>query len=68
MTEKLDTLKNWIIECLKPIDPARVILFGSYAWGDPDKDKDSDSDLYVVTKDDFMLKNFSDKMRIKLIL
>ncbi|MDA3895913.1 MAG: nucleotidyltransferase domain-containing protein [Desulfobacteraceae bacterium] len=66
MPKKSDTLKNRIIECLKPIDPARVILFGSYAWGDPDKD--SDIDLYVVTKDDFMPKNFSDKMRIKLAI
>lgn len=24
-----------IIEALKPVDPHRVILFGSYAWGVP---------------------------------
>jgi len=63
MIKNTDTLKNRIIECLKPIDPTRVILFGSYAWGEPDKD--SDIDLYVVTKDDFMPQNFSDKMQIK---
>ncbi len=63
MMKNVEILKNRIIECLKPIDPARVILFGSYAWGKPSKD--SDIDLYVVTKDDFMPKNFSDKMRIK---
>lgn len=58
-----DDLKKRIIECLKPIDPARVILFGSYVWGNPDND--SDIDLYVVTRDDFLPENFSDKMRIK---
>ena len=66
MRKNTDTLKNRIIECLKPIDPAMVILFGSYVWGEPDKE--SDIDLYVVTKDDFIPKNFSDKMRIKLAI
>ena len=42
---KLDEkVKNQIIEALKPLDPERVILFGSYAWGNPDKD--SEIDLY----------------------
>jgi uncharacterized protein len=57
-------LKNKIIECLKPIDPEKVILFGSRAWGS--QKQDSDIDLYVVTKDHDMLKSFADKMRIKL--
>lgn len=30
-------------------DPDQVILFGSYAWGEPKKD--SDIDLYVVIPD-----------------
>ncbi len=60
----IDALKKRIIECLKPIDPAKVVLFGSYAWGHADKD--SDIDLYIVTKDDFIPKSFSDKMRLKL--
>ena len=63
MLKPIDKIKNRIIECLKPIEPARVILFGSYAWGNPDKD--SDIDLYVVTKDEFMPQNFSEKMRLK---
>jgi len=63
---RADKLKNRILECLKPIDPATVILFGSHAWGIPGKD--SDIDLYVVTKDDFTPRNFSDKMRIKSIV
>ncbi len=53
-----DEIKNQIIEALKPLDPERVILFGSYAYGNPNKD--SDIDLYIVTKDDFMPKNYSE--------
>ena len=44
-----EIVKNEIIEFLRPIDPERVILFGSYAYGTPDAD--SDIDLYIVTKE-----------------
>ncbi len=45
-------LRDRISEALKPLQPEAVILFGSYAWGQPTED--SDIDLYVVTQDDFM--------------
>ena len=35
-----------IVAALAPI---RVVLFGSYAWGEPDSD--SDLDLYVIVPD-----------------
>ncbi len=60
----LDSQKKEIVECLKPINPKRIIMFGSHAWGKPDKD--SDIDIYVVTNDDYSPKNFSEKMDIKL--
>ena len=59
-----EELKNRIIKALKPIDPYRVILFGSYAWGEPSRD--SDIDLYIITKDDYFPKNFHEKMDLKL--
>ncbi len=37
----------------------RVILFGSYAYGSPNKD--SDIDLYIVTKDDYIPQNWREK-------
>ena len=43
------SLKKEILECLLPLNPEKVILFGSYAWGEPSAD--SDVDLYVVTRD-----------------
>ncbi len=60
----LDSQKKEIVERLKPLNPKRIIVFGSHAWGKPGKD--SDIDIYVVTNDDFSPKNFSEKMEIKL--
>jgi uncharacterized protein len=57
-------IKNKIIEALKPLDPEKVILFGSYAYGNPHQD--SDIDLYIITKDDFVPQSFKEKMNIKL--
>lgn len=62
--DTLEARKNTILECLKPLRPKKIILFGSHAWGKPDKD--SDIDLYVVTDDNFIPSNFSEKMDIKL--
>ncbi len=59
-----DNIRTEIIEALKNMDPEKVILFGSYAWGNPDSD--SDIDLYVVTKDDFMPNNWREKNEIYL--
>jgi len=47
-----EALSNSIRQALKPLRLEKVILFGSYAWGQPTQD--SDVDLYVVTQDDFM--------------
>ena len=49
-----------IIEKLKPLNPHKVILFGSYAYGTITKH--SDIDLLVVTNDDVMPKNFQESM------
>ncbi|HQH24635.1 MAG TPA: nucleotidyltransferase domain-containing protein [Bacteroidales bacterium] len=53
-----------IIEKLKPEDPEKIILFGSYAWGEPSAD--SDLDILVVTGDDIIPSSFKDKSRIYL--
>lgn len=59
-----DTIKNEIIIKLAPLNPEKIILFGSYAWGEPTKD--SDIDLYVVTKDDFIPETWREKNNIHL--
>ena len=59
-----EKIKNQIINALDPVEPYKVILFGSHARGDADEE--SDIDLYVVTNDNFMPKNWSEKMDVKL--
>lgn len=50
MANKLLTQKKFqqISEALKPYQPEKVILFGSWAWGKPKKD--SDFDLLIIKK------------------
>jgi len=58
-----EVLKNEIIESLRPLEPKRVMLFGSYAYGNPNPD--SDIDLYVVTKDNFIPETYEENFKIK---
>jgi predicted nucleotidyltransferase len=51
MLKLSDELEAQIRDALAPLHPEKVILFGSYAWGQATQD--SDIDLYVVTQDDF---------------
>ncbi|WP_295021153.1 nucleotidyltransferase domain-containing protein [Sulfurimonas sp.] len=60
----IEALKIEIVERLKPLNPQKIILFGSYAYGTPTED--SDIDLYVVTNDEFMPNNFKEKSQVYL--
>ena len=60
----IETLKKEIIKRLKPLNPQKIILFGSYAYGKPNEN--SDIDLYIVTNDDFIPQSWREKMQIKL--
>jgi len=60
----IEELKKEIKKRLEPLNLEKVILFGSYAYGNPSKD--SDIDLYVVTKDEFLPKSWRDKSKIYL--
>jgi predicted nucleotidyltransferase len=55
-------LERQIRDALAPLRPEAVILFGSYAWGQPTED--SDIDLYVVTGDDFLPATWREKREI----
>jgi len=59
-----EELKEQIIDRIKRTRPEKIILFGSHAYGVPGKD--SDIDLLVVTSDDFIPQNFSEKNAIYL--
>jgi len=41
----IEELKLEIVERLKPLNPDKIILFGSYAYGTPNED--SDIDLFI---------------------
>jgi len=59
----IEKIKVDIIEKLKPLNPYRIILFGSYAYGTPTED--SDIDLYVVTNDEFMPQTWRQKSEVE---
>ena len=56
---ELDTLKELIINAI-PVE--QIYLFGSCAYGMPDKD--SDLDLYVVLKDDVETRELDAEVKI----
>lgn len=53
-----------IIEKLKTTNPEKIILFGSYVYGEPSEN--SDLDILVVTDDDVIPSSFSEKSLIYL--
>lgn len=71
MTAKKDLSTNnrilsLIVDQLKPLHPYKIILFGSYAYGEPDAD--SDIDLLVVLNTDTTPANFKENMQNKLLV
>jgi predicted nucleotidyltransferase len=59
----IETIKDEIVDKLKPLNPDKVILFGSYAYGTPNED--SDIDLFLV-KDDTKEKHYEAKAMMQL--
>lgn len=60
--ENIEKLKQEIAERLKPLNPEKIVLFGSYARGE--QNKESDIDLYVVTNDNFMPESYATKREL----
>ena len=54
----IQQLKEKLIE----LDPYRIILFGSHAYGTPHKD--SDIDILFVTKDEYIPQNFKERQNL----
>ncbi len=44
----IEQVKLDIVKALKPLNPEKIILFGSYAYGNPTED--SDLDICVIEK------------------
>ncbi len=50
----INKVKDEIVSLLLPLNPDKIILFGSYAYGKPDNE--SDIDLFLL-KDDLQVEN-----------
>jgi predicted nucleotidyltransferase len=59
-----EKLKNEIVKRLQPLQPEKIVLFGSLARDEAKEG--SDIDLYIVTKDEYMPHTWREKMDIKL--
>ena len=60
----VEIIKKEIVEKLRPLNPEKIILFGSYVYGTPNKD--SDLDICIVEKD---YKNkYEEKLEIRNLL
>jgi uncharacterized protein len=46
MINNFQHLQNQIVERLLPLDPDKIVLFGSYAYGTPNDE--SDIDLFLI--------------------
>lgn len=60
----IEKLKHEIVERLKPLDPDKIILFGSYAYGTPTED--SDIDLCIIKPS--ITSKLSEKTKIRKLL
>ena len=65
-TKLSDELRDQISEALRPLHPEKVILFGSYAWGQPTED--SDIDLIVVLDSKAVPRTYHDRMMNRLVV
>ena len=60
----IEELKPLIVERLKPLNPEKIILFGSFAYGEPTED--SDIDICVVERD--YANKWEEKRKIRELL
>jgi predicted nucleotidyltransferase len=65
-TKLSDDLRSQISESLEPLHPEKVILFGSYAWGQPTED--SDIDLIVVLDSEATPRTYHERMMNRLVV
>lgn len=64
MIEDIDLIKKDITERLKVLNPEKIILFGSYAYGNPSED----SDLDICVVEDKVESKIAEKTKIRALL
>ena len=63
---KFNTLLDNLIVSLKPSDPYKIILFGSYARGN--QDENSDIDVMVVLDNNHVSKTYKERLEKKVFI
>src|SRR5215469_3717431 len=63
---KFNTLLDNLIVSLKPSDPYKIILFGSYARGN--QDENSDTDVMVVLDNNHVSKTYKERLEKKVFI
>lgn len=58
-----EELQHQIVNILQPLKPHKVILFGSYAYGTPNRDSDIDI-IFVNTDEEY--KSFQERIEMKI--
>jgi len=61
-----NTVLDDLIFSLRSSDPYKIILFGSYAGGNPHKD--SDIDLMVILDNDHVSKTYNERLEKKVFI
>jgi len=64
MKVDIEELKKKITKALMPLNPQKIILFGSYAYGTPNEN--SDIDICIVEKD--YINKWEEKRKISRLL
>ena len=59
----IEALEHRIIDCIKPLNAERIIIFGSMVYGRPDND--SDIDILIITSDKMIPANLKDFLKLK---
>jgi len=60
----IDTVLNSLVTMLKPSDPQKIVLFGSYATGN--HGENSDVDIMVVLDNDHVSKTYTERLNKKI--
>jgi len=60
----VNAVLNNLVSSLKPSDPYKIILFGSYANGNPDEH--SDIDIMVILDNNHVSKTFEERLNKKI--
>jgi len=60
----IDTVLNSLVAMLKPSDPQKIVLFGSYAAGN--QNENSDVDIMVILDNDHVSKTHTERLNKKI--